>query len=235
MAIATGDVEVLSAYYDRQFDTPAFSNESVEHLVEQAKTLPKDRQLLVVAHHNLLPPRRPRLAPYTELVNSGAVRSSLLEADRPILYLHGHIHTDPIEILSVPGGQALVCISAPAAEDGFNVVEVVFTRFGVPLASHIIPWVFDESGILREGQRQTVPLIGRQRRSMDDRLTQVYSYLLSKRQSYWSDLLKDCGSWFEKDVEAQLQECVELLLADHSIVVENYERRPESWILEAKI
>lgn len=81
--------------------------------------------------------RMTRLAPYTELVNSGAVRASLMEAGRPILYLHGHIHTDPVEVLSVPGGDALVCISAPAAEDGFNIIEVVFTRSGKPLH---IPW-----------------------------------------------------------------------------------------------
>jgi hypothetical protein len=138
-AIAKGDPKVLSAYYDRQFDTPAFSDASISELVEFAGALPREQQLVVVAHHNLLPQRLTRLAPYTELVNSGAVRSSLMEAKRPILYLHGHIHTDPVEVLSVPGGDALACISAPAAETGFNVVEVVFTRSGNPLVGHVIP------------------------------------------------------------------------------------------------
>lgn len=234
-AIAAGDAKVLGAYYNRQFDTPAFSNDSVEHLVEQSAFLPKERQLLVVAHHNLLPQRLTRLAPYTELVNSGAVRASLMEADRPVLYLHGHIHTDPIEVMSVPGGDVLVCISAPPAEAGFNLLEIVFTRAGNPLASHIVPWTFDQSGILRQGQRRTIPLIGRHRRSMDDGLAKVYSYLLAKRQCYWADLVRDCGSNFSNDVEARLQECVELLMADGSIAVENYELRPESWIVEARI
>ena len=234
-AIATGDASVLSAYYNRQFDTPAFSDASISHLVEIAGSLPPEQQLVIVAHHNLLPQRLTRLAPYTELVNSGAVRSSLMEARRPILYFHGHIHTDPVEVLSVPGGDALVCISAPAAEAGFNVVEVVFTRSGNPLVGHVLPWTFDQSGVLREGKRLTVPLIGKRRRSLNDGLAKVYAYLLGIRQCYWSDLLRDCGQHFQSDIDEQLQECVELLVADQSIVVENYDAKPDSWILEARI
>jgi hypothetical protein len=234
-AIATGDFKVLSAYYERQLDTPAFSDSSISQLVEFAASLPSEQQLVVVAHHNLLPQRLTRLAPYTELVNSGAVRSSLMEAKRPILYLHGHIHTDPVEVLSVPGGDALVCISAPAAEAGFNVVEVVFTRSGNPLVGHVMPWTFDQSAVLREGQRLTVPLIGKRRRSLDNGLAKVYAYLLGARQCYWSDLLRECGQHFQSDIDEQLQECIELLMADQSISVENYDAKPDSWILEARI
>jgi hypothetical protein len=234
-AIADGDPKVLSAYYDRQFDTPAFSDLSISHLVEVARTLPPEQQLVIVAHHNLLPQRLTRLAPYTELVNSGAVRSSLMEAQRPILYFHGHIHTDPVEVLSVPGGDVLVCISAPAAESGFNVVEVVFTRSGNPLVGHIHPWTFDNSGVLRQGRRLTVPLIGSRRRSLDGGLAKVYSYLLASRHCYWSDLVRDCGKHFHSDVDERLQECIELLVADQSVTVENYDAKPNSWVLEAKI
>jgi hypothetical protein len=234
-AIATGNSKVLGAYYDRQFDTPAFSDASISHLVEIAGSLPREQQLVVVAHHNLLPQRLTRLAPYTELVNSGAIRASLLEARRPILYLHGHIHTDPVEVLSVPGGDVLVCISAPEAGSGFNVVEVVFTRLGNPLVGHVLPWKFDQSGVLREGERLTVPLIGKRRRSLDDGLAKVYAYLLGARQCYWSDMLRECGQYFQSDIEEQLQECIELLMADQSIVVENYDSKPDSWIMDARI
>lgn len=234
-AIATGDPKVLSAYYDRQFDTPAFSDASISHLLEVAASLPREQQLIVVAHHNLLPQRLTRLAPYTELVNSGAVRASLMEARRPILYLHGHIHTDPVEVLTVPGGDVLVCVSAPAAEAGFNVVEIVFTRSGHPLVGHVLPWRFNQSGVLREGERLTVPLIGKRRRSLDDGLAKVYAYLLGARQCYWSDLLRECGQYFQSDIDEQLQECIELLVADQSVVVENNDAKPDSWILEARI
>ena len=234
-AIASGDPKVLSAYYDRQFDTPAFSDASISHLVEVAGLLPREQQLVVVAHHNLLPQRLTRLAPYTELVNSGAVRASLMEIRRPILYLHGHIHTDPVEVLSIPGGDVLVCISAPAAESGFNIVEVVFTRSGNPLVGHVLPWKFDQSGVLREGERSTVPLIGKRRRSLNDGLSKVYAYLLGVQQCYWSNLLRECGPHFQTDVDEQLQECIELLMADQSITVENYDAKPDSWIMEARI
>ena len=234
-ALAAGDPKVVKAYYDRQFDTPAFSDRSIAELLDLTTSLPSDRLIVVAAHHNLLPQRQTRIAPYTELVNSGALRASLMEARRPILYLHGHIHTDPVEVLSFPGGDALVCISAPAAETGFNILEVVFTKAGIPLVARIIPWAFDQSGNLRESLHLTVPLIGRRRRSLDDGLPQVYSHLLKVRHCYWGDLVAGLGSAFSVNTEEHLQECIELLLADQSVTVENYEARRTSWILEAKI
>jgi hypothetical protein len=234
-ALKGGDPRVVKAYYDRQFDTPAFSDTCIADTVASATETPFDTLLLVVAHHNLLPQRMTRLAPYTELVNAGAIRASLLEAKRPILYLHGHIHTDPIEILSIPDGDCLVSISAPAAEAGFNVIEIVYTRAGAPLACHVIPWKFDQSGVLKQNPRLTVPLIGRRRRSLDQGLSQVYAYLLNVRQCYWDKFLSDCASFFPIETEARLQECIELLMADQSVLVENYEARPASWILEARI
>lgn len=234
-AIEGGDPKILGAYYDRQFDTPAFSDKSITHLVDVTRSLPPEKQLIVVAHHNLLPQRLPRLAPYTELVNSGAVRASLMEARRPILYLHGHIHTDPIEVLSVPGGDALVCVSAPAAKDGFNVIEIVFTRSGNPLVGHVRPWKFDQSGVLCEGTRSEVSLIGKRRRSLNNDLSKVYAFLLKEGQCYWSNLVDEFGGRFGADATGQLQECIELLMADQSVTVENYDADPKNWIVEARI
>ncbi len=234
-AIASGDPKVLRAYYDRQFDTPAFSDMSIFQLVEAAAGIPLEKMLVVVAHHNLLPQRLTRLAPYTELVNSGALRASLTEAKRPIVYLHGHIHTDPIEIMSIPRGDVLVSISAPKAEKGFNVLEIVFTRSGMPLAVHILPWSFDASGVLKQMERLIVPLIGNRRRSLDDGLAKIYSYLLATRQCYWADLMRECRPFFASNAEELVQECVELLVADHSVIVDNYGSLPMSWVLRAQI
>ena len=82
-ALAGGDTKVVKAYYDRQFDTPAFSDASIAELLDLTTKLSSDKLLVVVAHHNLLPQRLTRIAPYTELVNSGAMRASLMEARRP--------------------------------------------------------------------------------------------------------------------------------------------------------
>src|SRR3546814_14925428 len=137
----------------------------------------------------------------------------------PYTTLFRSIHTDPIEVLSVPGGDVLVCISAPAAEAGFNVIEVVFTRSGNPLVGHILPWRFDQSGVLREGARLTVPLIGKRRRSLDDGLAKVYAYLLSVRQCYWSDLLHNCGPLFQTEAYSQLQKSIEVPMRAQTITV----------------
>ena len=230
-----GDESLLRTYYDRQFDTPAFSNQCISDLVHTTKEAHESRLLIVAAHHNLLPQRLARLAPYTELVNSGALRASLLEAGRPVLYLHGHIHEDPIEVVSFPGGDNLVCVSAPAAENGFNIVEVVFTRSGAPLACQVTPWRFDQSGILREQPLRSIPLIGQRRRSHSRALGHVYSHLINVGECYWSDLTAVSPPFFASDEEAQLQECVELLVADQTITVENYRSGPINWIIRANI
>lgn len=234
-AIQDGGPGPLRAYYDRQFDTPAFSNESIEDLIRRARELEPNALLLVAAHHNLLPQRLTRLAPYTELVNSGALRSSILDTHRPVVYLHGHIHEDPIEILMTPGGERLVCISAPAAAAGFNVIDFLFTRTGLPLACHVVPWRFDGSGILHAGKRLSVSLIGRRRRSHSNSLSQVYSHLLSVGEIYWPDLVRHSPPFFSDDNEVNLQECVELLTADDSVTVENYDSSPDSWIIRANV
>ena len=111
----------------------------------------------------------------------------------------------------------------------------MFTRSGSPLVGHILPWTFDQSGVLREGPRLTIPLIGKRRRSLDSGLAKVYSYIVGARQCYWSDLLQECGQYFTSNINEQLQECIELLVADSSVAVENYSGKPESWILEARL
>jgi Calcineurin-like phosphoesterase len=168
-----------------------------------------------------------------------AIETAIAVGDRKVLKAYYDRQfdtpTDPVEVMSIPGGDVLVCISAPAAESGFNILEIVFTRSGMPLVAHILPWSFDQSGILRQAARLTVPLIGRRRRSLDNGLTKVYSYLLNAPQCYWSDLIRDCGPFFTTDIEQRMQECIELLVADRSVVVENYDAQPISWILEARI
>lgn len=78
-------------YYDQQLDTPAIHSDAIGGVCASIKTTSPSCVPVVVAHHNLLPQRLPRLAPYTELVNSGALRSSLMELDKAVIYLHGHI------------------------------------------------------------------------------------------------------------------------------------------------
>lgn len=230
-----GGERALKTYYDRQFDTPAFSELSIQELVQAGRSLEASTLLIVAAHHNLLPQRQPRIAQYTELVNSGAIRASLCELDRPVVYLHGHIHVDPVETVTVPKSPPLICISAPAAEDGFNVLDFVFTRSGMPLSCQITPWRFDGSGILHSAEKIAVPLLGKRRRSHDSTLSKIYSFMLDKRELYWNELIGITPPFFSTDVEEQTREAIELLIADESILVENYDSAQSAWIIRANI
>jgi hypothetical protein len=227
--------EAMKAYYDRQLDTPAFSEDDLYGLIEGASKHDGTDLLVICAHHNLLPQRLTRLAPYTELVNSGAFRGTLIDLERPIIYLHGHIHEDPIEVLQRPGSYPLVCISAPEASKGFNVLEALFTKDGIPLSVRIVPWRFDKSGFLRAQPSQSVALIGPRRRSSDSLVAEVYAELLRQRACYWSAILNFPCLLETTDKEEVLEEALELLQADGRITIENHDLPFRHWIVEARI
>ncbi len=90
---------------------------------------------IVLSHHNLLPQAIPRVALYAELLNAGVARSRLLGLHKTILYCHGHIHDDPIEVLTDPQnpGSQVILISAPTLSRGFNTITTEFGRKGFPL------------------------------------------------------------------------------------------------------
>ncbi len=90
---------------------------------------------IVLSHHNLLPQAIPRIALYAELLNAGVARSRLLALGKSILYCHGHIHDDPIEVLTNPlnQGSQVILISAPTLSRGFNTITIEFGRRGFPL------------------------------------------------------------------------------------------------------
>jgi hypothetical protein len=120
---------------DEVIDAPAYSETVVDALHHAINTAPSTSVAVVVAHHNLLQQALPRFDVYTDLMNSGMLRSRLTSLGKPVLYLHGHIHSDPVEIVTQrsPDVGQLVCISAPEFADGFNRIDIIFTDAGVPL------------------------------------------------------------------------------------------------------
>jgi hypothetical protein len=222
-------------YYDRQLDTPAISQHTISKLINAIMDLSPSAVPIIVGHHNLFPQRTPRLAPYTELVNSGALRRSLEEVNRPTIFLHGHIHDDPIEIISRPNHSPLIVISAPAAADGFNILEIIFTTHNAPLICSVEPYRFDASGILRIGEKIKIPLIGQRRRSTRPEFARFYGSLLQNGQCYWQEVASMArgilGSLSDNEIGEQLL----LLNADGRISIENYEFPFENWIIQAVI
>lgn len=227
--------DALKSYYDQQLDTPAMAKEAIDDVVERItnrlqKTLP-----IVVAHHNLLPQRIPRLAQYTELVNGGALRSSLAQLNTPVLYLHGHIHEDPIEIVHQPSGEPLVIISAPEAASGFNILDVTFTRTSLPLVCHVVPYRFDAAGTLRARNSIRVPLIGARRRSNKPLLARFYGRLVDERECYWPKALSIARELQPDVTGEEVEETLELLMADGSIEIPNHNHPADGWIVRAEI
>jgi Calcineurin-like phosphoesterase len=223
----------VEAYYERQFDTPAFSDESIQRLIADIHSN-SSPLFLVTAHHNILPQRTPRLAPYTELVNSGALRAVLQELKTPVIYLHGHIHQDPIEIVNIPNGLPLVSISAPLITNGFNDLEFVFTKGGMPLGCRIMKWRFDEAGYIRLFESVMISLIGQRRRSQRESLAELYKIVLNAREIYWDDLLARATQLYAS-LPDDLEEDLELLAADQRVTIENYAMRHPNWIIKASI
>jgi len=115
-------------------DSPAIHAQALEELAECLAKQPTTVLPVLLGHHNLLPAAHARVAPYTELLNSGALRSVITKSDRPVIYLHGHIHADPIEVVADPyrSNGMLISISAPALIDGFNVIEITSDDAGRP-------------------------------------------------------------------------------------------------------
>ncbi|MDN5925528.1 MAG: metallophosphoesterase [Hyphomicrobiales bacterium] len=235
-AISGPDPETaIRAYYDRQLDTPAISEDSIAAVVKALQGGSGSSIAVLVAHHNLLPQRRPRLAPYTELVNGGALRGALSELGRPVIYLHGHIHEDPVEIVQLPTGDRLVSISAPDIPKGFNLVDILFGENSSPLACRVTPFRMDKSGILKQEATVSIALNNGRRRSSDRNTGFVYAKILEVGQIYWSELKAQAEQAPGIASEERLVAIVEELFAERSIVIDNYDLEPKSWILRGEI
>lgn len=100
---------------------------------------------LIAGHHPIIPQALLRVDGYSELLNGGYLRETLLATKKNVIYLHGHIHEDPIHVISnqKAGPNRIVSLSAPALRDGFNVIEIaVSNASGQAIGIRIIPYRF---------------------------------------------------------------------------------------------
>ena len=148
--------EIMKLCYEN-IDTPIFSDEDINKVVKSIESIDGHCLPVIITHHNLLPQRAPRVAIYTELINSGHMRERLLQLDRPIIYLHGHIHDDPIEIIRSPRykNSCLICISAPllmpnkryqSPKSGFNKIRIIYEDQGTPIGCEITLFRLADAG-----------------------------------------------------------------------------------------
>ncbi len=125
-----------------QLDAPAFHQDHINALCEAIELSDRRTVPMVLAHHGLLPQATPRLEIYTEMLNSGMLRSRLASLGRPVIYCHGHIHTDPIEVISNADkdGSKVIIVAAPEAVKGFNLLNVFFGKNEHPIGLEIIKY-----------------------------------------------------------------------------------------------
>jgi hypothetical protein len=129
-----GASEFYSMPYEG-LDTPAFEDNHIQEIVTSIEASVPSTVPVILCHHNVLPQATPRVAVYTEALNAGHLRARLLALGRPVILVHGHIHSDPIEIVQAIDEPAsmLVCASALRLVDGFDVLTIVFSADGRPL------------------------------------------------------------------------------------------------------
>ncbi len=143
-----------------QLDTPMFSMEDVDSLNQKISSLNQNVLPIILAHHNILPQSLTRIDLYTEMINSGVFRTRLAEHCRPIVYCHGHIHTDPIEILNDPTkfGSQIITISAPELVNGFNLIEIFYNRDGIAMGLQLHKYRTQSSGSVIKDSTVRIPL-----------------------------------------------------------------------------
>jgi hypothetical protein len=136
-----------------QLDAPAFHQGDITALCEAIESLDRKTVPMVLAHHGLLPQATPRLDIYTEMLNSGMLRSRLASLGRPVIYCHGHIHTDPIEVVSNADKEAskVVIVAAPEAVKGFNLLNVFFGKNEHPIGLEIVKYRLNNDASVEAG------------------------------------------------------------------------------------
>jgi 3',5'-cyclic AMP phosphodiesterase CpdA len=191
---------------------------------------------VIVGHHNLLPQLTPRIAPFAELMNAGQLRAILSSKDYPIIYLHGHIHDDPIEVVvnqsNKTGG--IYSISAPEFHRGFNKLTFWFNGENQALGTEILPIRIDENGVRKRLQSIKIPYhFGPTRFSRMSPLARRILGNASARQpaTYFGDL---CAAYSKETDLAVFHALHELAWID-AVQIDNYDRAPQEWFLRFSI
>lgn len=134
-----------------QLDTPAIDEDHVTFIGDSIRKLQKLSDIpVLLAHHGLLPQATTRIQIYSELLNSGNVRFALARLERPVIYCHGHLHDDPIEVVTHPqtGSGKIISISAPLFTEGFNLINLMFNDDGLSLGCEVIPFRLKNGSIV---------------------------------------------------------------------------------------
>jgi len=207
------DIDAETILKSEHLDLPLVSEQALTDALAEIGRLPDEIQPLILTHHNLLPQDINRISPYPELLNAGLVRTRLLDVNRPVLYVHGHLHKPPIEVISTPRKQnaKVICISAPLLKDGFNVLLLEFSKKGLPLGCIVIQFIINDNGTAEktgEYQRITICNPLEAGRLFDEDSSQILEHVTSVEPERFPSLLqrihKTMGKHLQKSTLANL-------------------------------
>ncbi|WP_190237323.1 MULTISPECIES: metallophosphoesterase family protein [unclassified Rhizobium] len=195
---------------------------------------------VLVGHHNLLPQKIPRISPYGEMLNAGFVRSQILGLNRPIVYLHGHIHQDPVEVVSDPRlpDSKLVLISAPEIKDGFNEIVFYISEHDDLVGIRLIPHrARSEDGTLVEAAHCFISTISPSRANIDSKIYELFRRLKQYKEErsgdllFWNEVQDLAGFDFQGEA---LEDALIMLHASHWIEIDDLNRPNKSWRIRVK-
>ena len=222
-------------YYD-QLDTPYVSSKSTLGITKFFENIERKDAVIVVGHHNILPQIQPRLSPYSEMLNAGFFRKSLLEQEFPMLYLHGHVHHDVIEIIQNPrlSSSKIYSIGAPDITQGFNEVSLFYDRDGRPTGFRVLPWRFskDRSHFKAKAEEQVVGTLYRESRIWPSAEAQKAFEKVNYGKSYnGSDLVDIFCKANVTDCEDEVESILLELFFLKWIQIENVGKQMIDWVV----
>lgn len=161
---------------DKEFsailDIPYLNDNTIENLSQIIKDYPTSLPI-IIGHHSLLPMRSYfKDRPFNCIINGGKIRERLMGNNKDIIYLHGHIHDDPLDAIISPMNfnsennleTKLICSSAPTLfplpkgysnKFGFNIITITFSNCQKrrPLGCDIKSFFLKNDMIVEENKR----------------------------------------------------------------------------------
>ncbi|WP_425252431.1 metallophosphoesterase family protein [Janthinobacterium sp. NFX145] len=244
---STVPVDVFDKMVSEQIDCPAAERGHVDAIAQYIRECDASSVPVVFGHHPLLAQPMPRIDGYNEMLNAGFVRETILESRKNVIYLHGHIHQDPLLTVNSPmrGAHRIIHISAPALEDGFNLIRIYFsTETGQPLGMELIPHRFgDHLGLVK---RDAIKLRLIDQTELWNEIDQPWiEHVLAKLTSpqivlRFNDLLKSAPNSLKVDLEVSAQvdaltDALIILELLEIIEIVNREKPSKTWQCRRKI
>ncbi len=219
-----------------QLDTPYVSSTSLDTLLTHLDTCERDC-VFICAHHNILPQRVPRISPYSEMLNAGLLRSHLLRTGKNIVYLHGHIHEDPVERIvrnSAHGTDQLdtqiICISAPPIWEGFNEIAFFHNEDNDVFLVRLTEYRPDTNGRIGNFTDQRTsffPLVVDNSVLMTKNARQIWDRLRDSKRLNWREAVETCSDLHLE--EDELEHLFLLLFCAKAVEIVNLGKPRNKW------